>query len=70
VFLLTLLSNIRSLLYSLKARNEILHPYKTRGKITYLYTSMIMLLDRGEDKKVLNRIRSAVDLVLNYITNA
>ena len=46
------LLNTLSLCSSLNVRNQTLHPYKTRGKITILYILIFMFLDGNlEDKR-------------------
>jgi len=51
IFLRTPFSNTLSLRPALKVTDKVSHPYKTKGKIIVLYSTVLILLDiKREDK--------------------
>jgi len=55
IFLSTLFSNNHCLRSSLNVSDQVSHPYKTTGKIMFLYIVIFILLDRKlEDKMFVN----------------
>ena len=75
ILLSTLFSNTLSLRSSLNVSDQVSHPYKTTGRIIFLYILIFKFLYiRPEDKKILHRmitsipwIQSALSFYLNWI---
>jgi hypothetical protein len=51
ILLNILFSNILNLFISLSVRDQVPHPYQTKGKIIDLYILIFMLLDRRQEDK-------------------
>jgi hypothetical protein len=51
ILLRTLFSNTLSLCSSLSVRDQVLHPYKTTGRITVLYMLTFTFLDSRRDDR-------------------
>jgi hypothetical protein len=65
VFLRTLFSNTLSLYLSLNMTDQVSHPYKTTGKIIYLYILLFIFYRKLEEKdctsKDKKKVRSAIN---------
>ena len=53
-----------SLYHSLNVRNQVSHPYKTKGKITIMYISIFTFLDTELPRQSICQIQSACNFLM------